>query len=109
MLSRPVTDELFPAASTPASAEFKLSITRALANQLADALGQLPPAPLTPEDLAALYERPGVYELYLHDHRVYVGKVSKDLPARPANHFRKLSERAGLSPTDVRFLWLYVD
>jgi hypothetical protein len=100
-----VTSELFPVAS----AEFKLSITRALADQLADALSRLRPAPLAAERLDDLQNRPGVYELFVHGKRVYVGKASKDLPKRLRNHLSKLSGRANIDLQDVSFLCLYVD
>jgi Eco29kI restriction endonuclease len=95
--------------SPQASAEFKLSITRALADQLADALSRLQPAPLTPDRVESIQPRPGVYELYLDDQRVYVGKASKSLPARLHNHLRKLSGRSQIQLGDVTFQCLYVD
>ena len=97
-----------------ASDEFKLSITRALADQLLEKLGSLDPVSLTSDNLAALQSRPGVYELFLDGgdgdkERVYVGKASKELPSRLDEHRRKLSGRARISLTDVRFQCLYVD
>lgn len=100
-----MTGELFP----QASAEFKLSITRALADQLADALSRLQPAPLAPDSLEVIQPRPGVYELYMDDQRVYVGKASKSLPTRLHNHLRKLSGRSRIQLSDVSFQCLYVD
>jgi hypothetical protein len=100
-----VTTELFP----EASAEFKLSITRALADQLADALSRLHPAPLTSEQLSALQPRPGVYELFVRRRRVYVGKASRSIPARLGNHLRKLSGRSNITLGEVSFQCLYVD
>jgi hypothetical protein len=92
-----------------ASAEFKLSITRALADQLADALSRLHPAPLTSERLSALQQRPGVYELFVRDRRVYVGKASASIPARLGNHLRKLAGRMNIVLGEVSFQCLYVD
>lgn len=97
-----------------ANDEFKLSITRALADQLLDKLAELTPAPLTSDNLAALQQRPGVYELFLKNEedrteRVYVGKASKELPSRLDKHRRKLSGRAHISLDDVHFQCLYVD
>lgn len=100
-----VTGELF----TQASAEFKLSITRALADQLADALTRLQRAPLTTDNLDDIQSRPGVYELYLNEQRVYVGKASNSIPSRLRNHLRKLSGRSGIQLVDVSFQCLYVD
>lgn len=88
--------------------EFKLSITRALADQLADALARLTAAPLTDEQLAAVKDRPGVYELFLEGARVYVGKSNR-LRQRLSQHLRKLSGRLKLSLEDVGFVCLYVD
>jgi Eco29kI restriction endonuclease len=100
-----VTGELFP----QASAEFKLSITRALADQLAVALGRLQRAPLSPENLDGIQPRPGIYELYSLGRRMYVGKASKSLPSRLHNHLRKLSGRSNIRLDDVSFQCLYVD
>lgn len=92
-----------------AVADFKLSITQALADQLAERLQPLRPAPLSENSLEHVENRPGVYELFLGDQRVYVGKASRSLPTRLRNHARKLSGRTGLSLGDVRFVCLYVD
>jgi hypothetical protein len=88
-------------------AEFKLSITKALADQLAAALKKLAPTALTSEALDALPAGPGVYQLYVNGERVYVGKASKSLPVRLRKHHRKLSGRpiAG----EVTFVCLYLD
>lgn len=94
---------------SPASAEFKLSITRAMADQLADKLAKLKPVPLSTGQLEKLRELPGVYELYLDGSRVYVGKSSKSLPDRLGNHLRKLSGRFGIDLATVGFICLYVD
>lgn len=91
------------------TAEFKLSITRALADQLAEALDKLDPVPLTRERLDGLQRRPGVYELYLRGRRVYVGKADKNLQLRLGKHFRKLSGRSGIAIGEVQFVCLYVD
>jgi hypothetical protein len=89
--------------------DFKLSITRALADQLHSALDQLTPAPLTDEALAELQARPGVYSLFVNGLRVYIGKADKSLPVRLAMHMRKLSGRSGFARTSVAFICLYVD
>jgi len=92
-------------------AEFKLSITRALADQLKAALKFRTPVPLNADAIAQLRQRePGIYQLYqYHDGvetLVYVGKASKSLETRLKNHLRKLRGR-GL--TDIRFTCLYVE
>ncbi|MEU6269245.1 Eco29kI family restriction endonuclease [Saccharopolyspora shandongensis] len=97
-----------------ASADFKLSITRALRDQLHDALVGLTPVSLAANHLKGLESLPGVYELYLRDQsgqfeRVYVGKASRSLPKRLEQHRRKLSGRTNISINDVGFKCLYVD
>jgi hypothetical protein len=89
--------------------DFRLSITKALGDQLAKALKHLGRAPLADQYLASLDERPGVYQLYLHGEFVYVGKADKSLPGRLANHLRKLSGRRNVDLRDVTFSCLYVD
>ncbi|MEO7193707.1 MAG: hypothetical protein ABIZ05_02635 [Pseudonocardiaceae bacterium] len=92
-----------------AAADFKLSVTQALADQLAQRLAALHPAPLSEASLGHLENRPGVYELFLGGQRVYVGKASNSLPTRLRNHVRKLSGRTGLLRAEVSFICLYVD
>ncbi|MFG2182099.1 GIY-YIG nuclease family protein [Streptomyces abikoensis] len=92
--------------------DFRLSITKALGDQLAEALTTLGRAPLNEENLSKLEERPGVYQLYVNDAFVYVGKADrkhKGLPGRLRNHLRKLSGRGNLDLADVTFSCLYVD
>ncbi|HEY1176221.1 Eco29kI family restriction endonuclease [Streptomyces ossamyceticus] len=101
------------------SDQFRLSITKALGDQLADALDNLTPAPLTQENLDALDERAtieklqsrsGVYQLHRgpdHD-LVYVGKADKPLSSRLGNHLRKISGRRGISIDEMTFKCLYV-
>ncbi|MFG2694680.1 GIY-YIG nuclease family protein [Kitasatospora sp. NPDC048407] len=88
--------------------DFRLSITKALGDQLADALSHLEHAPLSEENLARLDERPGVYQLYLGGDFVYVGKADKTLPGRLRNHLRKLSGRRNINLANVDFSCLYV-
>ncbi|MFF8769693.1 Eco29kI family restriction endonuclease [Kitasatospora sp. NPDC015120] len=88
--------------------DFRLSITKALGDQLADALSHLGRAPLADENLVQLDERPGVYQLYLGGDFVYVGKADKTLPGRLRNHLRKLSGRRNIDLDDVAFSCLYV-
>ncbi|MFJ2894147.1 GIY-YIG nuclease family protein [Streptomyces sp. NPDC087218] len=90
-------------------AEFKLSITKALGDQLAAALDDLTPAPLTSENIQALRPLPGVYQLYKDDDLVYVGKADKSLPQRIEKHFRKISGRRNISLVEMSFTCLYVD
>lgn len=88
--------------------DFRLSITRALGDQLAIALKALTPAPLSPENLEALAGRPGVYQLYRDGKFVYVGKAEKSLPTRIHKHLRKVSGRKNITLSEVTFTCLYV-
>jgi hypothetical protein len=93
-----------------ATGEFKLRITKALADQLLETLDELVPAALTADSLSDLVEaRPGVYLLYLRGELVYVGKAASNLRTRLGNHRRKLSGRTGIEPLDVTFKCAYVD
>lgn len=89
--------------------DFRLSITKALGDQLAAKLGRLEQAPLDEENLALLDERPGVYQLYVKGSFVYVGKADRTLPDRLRNHLRKLAGRQNIDLADVSFSCLYVD
>ncbi|MEV0805317.1 GIY-YIG nuclease family protein [Micromonospora sp. NPDC050200] len=91
------------------AAEFRLSITQALADQLEATLRPLKPAPLTAAHLSAVLGRPGVYTLFFNGQRVYVGKAAKSLQDRLTQHLRKLSGRTGLDSDAVRFVCVYVD
>lgn len=104
-----VTVPPHPLIPPPNVGDFKLSITRALADQLATSIERLTPQPLTEVALSGLEGRPGVYQLYLSGDLVYVGKASRDLPRRLRKHLRKLSGRTNISLDDVGFICLYVD
>ncbi|MET7752812.1 GIY-YIG nuclease family protein [Micromonospora sp. NPDC005367] len=91
------------------AAEFRLSITRALADQLETTLRPLKPAPLTAVALSAVLARPGVYALFFKGERVYVGKAARSLQDRLTQHLRKLSGRTGLDSAAVQFVCVYVD
>lgn len=96
-------------ANVAPTAEFKLSITKALADQLAAALDPLDPAPLTEHSLSRVQQRPGVYLLFVDRQKVYVGKAKTDLQERLHQHRRKLSGRARIHPDTITFVCVYVD
>lgn len=89
--------------------DFRLSVTKALGDQLGDALTKLERAALTEENLGRLHDRPGVYQLYLLGERVYVGKADESLPDRLRQHLRKISGRRNIDLSDMTFSCLYVD
>jgi hypothetical protein len=93
-----------------ATAEFKLSITRALGDQLADTLDGLTPTSLDRDALMLeVADRAGVYELFLGSERVYVGKAAKSLRERLLQHWRKLSGRTGIDMYRMAYVCVYVD
>ncbi|MGC2374480.1 MAG: Eco29kI family restriction endonuclease [Solirubrobacteraceae bacterium] len=93
----------------PASADFKLSISRALTDQLRDALHQLEPASLMAEHLDKIEPRQGVYQLYLGGDLVYVGSASASLRDRLTEHMWKVAGRQNIAADEVQFTCLYVD
>lgn len=92
-----------------ASGEFKLSISQALTDQLREHLAELIPEPLSPENLAGLDKRQGVYQLYKDGQLVYVGSASGTLPNRLGQHLRKIRGRRSISIDELAFTCLYVD
>lgn len=94
-----------------ASGEFRLSITRALADQLADGLAALDPDPLDPVYIGRVDPKPGVYQLYENGTLIYVGKaqVSEPLPKRLRQHYDKLSGRLGIGTMTFTCLYVHED
>lgn len=114
------------------SDQFKLSITKALGDQLDEALKQLKPAPLTPENIhylelqaseKRLNHRSGVYQLYRkaedrsagasdaseqREEFIYVGKADS-LSDRLSQHYRKLTGRHNIDMNDISFTALFVE
>ncbi|WPB91837.1 GIY-YIG nuclease family protein [Streptomyces malaysiensis] len=90
------------------SAEFKLSITKALRDQLGASLEGLTPSPLTPDEIDKIERHPGVYQLYHRDVFVYVGKADS-LRSRLAQHRETIRGRLNISPDEMTFTCLYVD
>lgn len=99
----------------PFISEFKLSITKALADQLGQTLVSLEVAPLTAINVLKVQARSGIYELFEKSEtdsqmsRVYVGKAKSDLRTRLTQHLLKLSGRENLSPNSIFFKTVYVD
>ncbi|MFF9034042.1 GIY-YIG nuclease family protein [Streptomyces sp. NPDC014892] len=90
-------------------AEFKLSITKALGDQLAAALEKLTPAPLTEGNINSLPRHKGVYQLYRHGDPVYIGKADVTLEQRLKRHYKKLSGRENIHLEWMTFTALSVD
>lgn len=94
--------------TTPFSQEFRLSITKALGDQLAEALRTLTPTPLSAGALAKVARRSGVYQLFLDGELVYVGKAEASIPNRLGQHLRKISGRRHIDLSRMSFTCLYV-
>lgn len=90
------------------SAEFRLSITKALSDQLHKSIQVLPPAPLNASTIGALHPGGGVYQLYLDGELIYIGKADKSLVDRLSQHERKISGRTGFHESEMTFTCLYV-
>lgn len=90
-------------------ADFRLSITKALKDQLAQSLAELEPISLSVDRIEELERRGGIYQLYHKNEFVYVGKADKNLPQRIKKHYRKISGRKNISLGEVKFTCLYVD
>lgn len=91
-----------------ATAEFRLSIMKALADQLADGLNSLEPDPLDIPHLANVERRPGVYQLYKNRELVYVGKHEQSVARRLVEHHEKIKGRMNIALADMSFTALYV-
>lgn len=87
---------------------FRLSITKALGDQLADSLAAVERVPLRPDLISQVGRRSGVYQLYLADEFVYVGKANGDLRGRLTQHHTKLFGRTGIDMDEMTFSCLYV-
>ena len=108
----------------PFSKQFRLSITKALGDQLAEELANLTPAPLTEKNIVkldhqahteALGSKSGVYHIYqrppgtAENKLVYVGKADNSLSSRLEKHRTKISGRTKISLEQISFKCLYVD
>lgn len=88
--------------------EFNLSVTVALRDQLMSKLKELDTSELDVAAMETLDRRGGVYQLFLDDALVYVGKSAHNLPSRLAQHHRKLTGRKGDLLRRISFRCVYV-
>ncbi|NRD53462.1 MULTISPECIES: GIY-YIG nuclease family protein [Corallococcus] len=89
------------------AAHFEIDIVRALADQLIEKFGQLSVGPLTEEAIKALEPNQGVYQLFLNNELVYIGKAGS-LPTRLFDHLTKIDGRQNISASQVGFKCLYI-
>lgn len=88
---------------------FKLSVTRAMKEQLIEVLDSLHPVPLDNQALQAVEQRGGIYQLLLDGESVYIGKSTSSLRARIEKHHGKLGGRVGFLVPRTTFRCVYVD
>ena len=94
----------------PGVEDFKLSITKALGDQLAEAFLGLTPISLSHSHLtASVVNRGGVYQLYLDNKLVYIGKADHKLQQRLLKHLKKIGGRENLDLNRLSFTAIYVD
>jgi hypothetical protein len=89
------------------SSNFEINIIEALTFQLVSSLDKLTESPLTKQALEKLAPEQGVYQLFLNNEPIYVGKAD-NLPKRLNEHLFKITGR--LTPVNflIGFKCLYV-
>lgn len=85
--------------------EFEFDLPGALLEQLVAVFGSLNAAPLDNHHLADIPEEQGVYQIFLDETLVYIGKTDAEagLFRRLSRHARKIQSRIGLAPERVSF------
>jgi hypothetical protein len=85
--------------------EFEFDLPEALLGKLVQVFADLVPAGLTQESLANIPDAQGVYQLYLDDELVYIGKTDAEsgLRKRLERHSQKVRHRERLDPNRVSF------
>lgn len=89
-------------------AHFDFDLGQAVTSQLVNSFTELSKGNLTPEVLARLSHLPGVYQLYLDDTLMYVGKADKSVAERLEEHRWNLSGRKNVSGETLGFKALYI-
>ena len=85
--------------------EFEFDLPRALLGRLIEAFVEVTAASLDQSNTFAIPDEQGVYQLFLDNRLVYIGKTDGDagLKSRLSRHAKKLLHRHGLDPTRVSF------
>lgn len=85
--------------------EFEFDLPGALLDHLVRALDGIERAPLNAQSLEVVPEAQGVYQLFLDDQLVYIGKTDAEsgLSQRLTRHSTKITHRRGLDPSRVSF------
>ncbi|NJN18867.1 MAG: GIY-YIG nuclease family protein [Oscillochloris sp.] len=89
----------------PGYQDFEFDLPGALLQRLVEILKNLIPAPLNEDILDAVPDAQGVYQLFLHNQLVYIGKTDAEagLNRRLRRHAKKIQHRKQLDPTDMSF------
>lgn len=100
-----MTDETDAGASASGYREFEFDLPGALLDHLVRALDEMEAAPLNVQRLTAVPEAQGVYQLFLDDELVYIGKTDAEagLLKRLSRHSNKIQHRRSLDPARVSF------
>lgn len=85
--------------------DFEFDLPEALLAKLVEVLDGMDSAPLLVERIAEIPEAQGVYQLFLDDELVYIGKTDAEagLGKRLRRHGSKIQHRTGLDPARVTF------
>ena len=89
----------------PGFRQFEFALTDALVSQLVTVLDGMGEAPLVPQAAGSIPNGQGVYQLFLGDELVYIGKTDNDagLQRRLIRHARLAGSRSALSNGAVTF------
>lgn len=85
--------------------EFEFDLPDALLVQLVSVLESINSAPLLAHNVQSVPEVQGVYQLFLQDKLVYIGKTDAEagLKHRLSRHARTITHRTNLTTADVKF------
>lgn len=85
--------------------DFEFDLPAALLERLVSLFAAMTPGALNEETVQNVPEAQGVYQLFLNDELVYVGKTDAEagLKKRLLRHARKIRSRRNLAPEDVTF------
>lgn len=85
--------------------DFEFDLPGALLTRLVAVLDNMDAAPLLPENIDAIPDAQGVYQLFFDGDLVYIGKTDAEagLRKRLGRHGLKIQHRSGLDPARVTF------
>ncbi|GAA6154981.1 hypothetical protein NBRC116588_04540 [Pyruvatibacter sp. HU-CL02332] len=85
--------------------EFEFDLPEALLERLVNSFEEMDGGPLLSETVADVPNEQGVYQLFLDNQLVYIGKTDADagLNRRLARHAKKILHRRNLTPSRVSF------